>query len=108
MTQTGMDESTPWQFQYSVPRPPDGEAVEITAEQMERTLLARLAAAKDKSTQAMWELAQFYKTRGLLGRAMEHFCLLLKRVAGLGRSTMAEPPEPLTTHCPNGLDGGYD
>ena len=50
---------------------------------MERRLLERLEAATENPTQAMWELAQFYKQDNRLDRASEVFNDLLGRVVDL-------------------------
>lgn len=78
-----MDEPHEMNFQFLVPTPPEGEVVEFTAAQMEQALLEQLAAAKDDPMQAMWNLAQFYKTERLLDRATEQFSLLLERTTKL-------------------------
>jgi tetratricopeptide (TPR) repeat protein len=72
-----------WKFRFEVPRPPEGEVVVLTAEQMEQKLLDQLGAAQDDPTQAMWALAQFYKSVGQIERAREQFRCLLDRTANL-------------------------
>lgn len=76
-------EHEPLRFSYRVPEAPEGEVVELTATKMERLLLERLEAATENPTQAMWELAQFYKCNNRLDRASEVFNDLLGRVADL-------------------------
>ena len=76
-------EHEPLKFSYRVPQGPEGEVVELTAAEMERLLLERLEAATENPTQAMWELAQFYKRDNRLNRASEVFNDLLGRVADL-------------------------
>jgi len=50
-------------FQFSIPRPPDGPLVEMSADEMERTLLKRLEEEKSQPTEALWQLARFYQQR---------------------------------------------
>jgi tetratricopeptide (TPR) repeat protein len=50
-------------FQFSIPRPPEGLLVEMSAEEMERTLLKRLEAEKSQPIDALWQLARFYQQR---------------------------------------------
>ena len=78
-----MREHESLKFNYEVPRGPEGEVVELTAAEMERLLVERLAAATENPTQAMWELAQFYKRDNRLDRASEVFKDMLGRVADL-------------------------
>ena len=78
-----MREHEPLKFSYRVPRGPEGEVVEMTAAEMERLLLERLEAATENPTQAMWELAQFYKRDNRLERASEVFKEMLGRVSDL-------------------------
>lgn len=78
-----MREHEPLQFNFRVPEGPEGEVVELTAAEMERLLLERLEAATGNPTQAMWELAQFYKRDNRLDQASEVFNDLLGRVADL-------------------------
>jgi tetratricopeptide (TPR) repeat protein len=76
-------EHEPLKFSYRLPQGPEGEVIELTAAEMERLLLERLEAATENPTQAMWELAQFYKCNNRLERASEVFNNLLARVADL-------------------------
>ena len=46
-------------FQFSIPRPPEGPPVEMSAGEMERSLLKRLEAEKRTPTDALWQLARF-------------------------------------------------
>jgi tetratricopeptide (TPR) repeat protein len=77
-------EHEPLKFSYRVPQGPEGEVVELTAAEMEQLLLKRLESATENPVQAMWELAQFYKTGDRLDRASEVFHELLGRVDDLG------------------------
>ena len=86
-------------FQHSLPSPPSPGAVPLTAEQMEKVLLDRIAAAKGDPTQAMWDLARFYKEAGQTDKAMDHLRRLLERtdnvdvkaqiILGLGQTAEA-------------------
>ena len=51
----------PTNFRFAIPRPPPGPLIELSAEEMEKTLLKRLEAQKAKPTDALWELARFYQ-----------------------------------------------
>jgi tetratricopeptide (TPR) repeat protein len=48
-------------FQFPIPRPPDGPLIEMSAAEMEQTLLKRLEKQKEQPTDALWELARFYQ-----------------------------------------------
>ena len=76
-------EHEPLKFSYRVPQGPEGEVVELTAAEMEQLLLKRLESATENPAQAMWELAQFYKTGDRLERASEVFHELLGSVDDL-------------------------
>ena len=78
-----MREHEPLKFSYRVPRGPEGEVAELTVAEMERRLLEQLEAATENPTQAMWELAQFYKQDNRLDRASEVFKDMLGRVGDL-------------------------
>jgi tetratricopeptide (TPR) repeat protein len=52
---------TPLDFRFELPRPPGGPLVEVSSREMEKFLLKRLDQAYDDPTQALWQLAQFYK-----------------------------------------------
>lgn len=54
------EENRNWQFRYAVPQPPRGIQVQLTAEDAEKMLLARLADPKENRGDALWELARFY------------------------------------------------
>jgi tetratricopeptide (TPR) repeat protein len=47
-------------FRYAIPAPPKGAVVELSAQEAERFLLNKLAAAKEDRTDALWQLARFY------------------------------------------------
>jgi|SRR6266446_7043035 len=49
------------QFRFAVPRPPQGPLVEMSAAEMEKTLLKRLQAEKSQPIEALWQLARFYQ-----------------------------------------------
>ncbi len=52
--------SEEWKFRYAVPQPPPGVQVQLTAEEAEKMLLARLADPKEDRKDSLWELARFY------------------------------------------------
>src|SRR5262245_49872838 len=49
------------EFRFSIPRPPEGPLVEMSAEEIERTLLKRLEEEKSEPTKALWQLARIYQ-----------------------------------------------
>jgi tetratricopeptide (TPR) repeat protein len=51
----------PLDFRFSIPRAPAGPLVELSPEEWEQMLLGRLEEQQTDPTQAMWDLAQFYK-----------------------------------------------
>jgi tetratricopeptide (TPR) repeat protein len=63
----------------SQPEGVSGEVREVSADEVEAALLAQLEAAKDDPSEAMWELAQFYKLARKLDLAMAHFRSILGR-----------------------------
>ena len=67
----------------SRPAEVQGEVHEVPVEDVERALLEQLAAVEGDPTEAMWELAQFYKLSGRLELAMQHFGAALERVTGV-------------------------
>lgn len=73
----------PMRFRFQVPKPPEGEVVEITAEAYEEMLLKRLADPNENRTMVMWELAQHCKNHGKVEQAMAHFKALLDCVESL-------------------------
>ena len=48
-------------FRVVLPKPPNGPLVEMSAEEMEKTLLKRLAEEKHQPVNALWQLARFYQ-----------------------------------------------
>ena len=75
---TGND-SNPRIFEYRTPTGPDGQLTEIKPEEMEQFLLARLEAATGDPTDAIWELAQYYKRAGRIDRAFQYLGTLFER-----------------------------
>lgn len=47
-------------FRYAIPASPKGTVVQLSAQEAERVLLNKLAAAKEDRTGALWQLARFY------------------------------------------------
>ena len=47
-------------FRYSIPQPPAGPLVELSATEVEKMLLKRLEDQRDDPTEALWQLARFY------------------------------------------------
>ena len=48
-------------FRYQIPRPPNGPLVELSNAEAEKMLLKKLDDPTGDRTQALWQLAQFYK-----------------------------------------------
>jgi tetratricopeptide (TPR) repeat protein len=48
-------------FRFSIPKPPPGAVVELSNEEAEKMLLKKLDESKAEPTEALWNLAQFYK-----------------------------------------------
>ena len=69
------------EFNFHVPHPPGSDVRQVTSQEVERILLAQLAQAQDDPAQALWNLAQFYKRSGKLGRATEILRDLLARTS---------------------------
>lgn len=72
-----------WEFRFWLPKPPDGEVVEIPVAEYKRMLVHNLTSANGDPSQAMWELAHFYKNQGRVYEAMEHFRAVLDRTFDL-------------------------
>ena len=67
-------------FRYSIPRPPDGPVVELSAEEAEKMLLKNLDEAKADPTEALWRLAHFYKQAKQHEKALERLRQLMQRL----------------------------
>ena len=48
-------------FRFEIPRTPEGPLIEMSAAEMEKTLLKRVEAEKAQPTEALWQLARFYQ-----------------------------------------------
>jgi tetratricopeptide (TPR) repeat protein len=67
-------------FRFAIPRPPEGPLVELSSAEAEKILLKRLDEAKTDPTQALWDLAQFYKLSKQHEKAVERLRQLLERL----------------------------
>src|SRR5208283_3624639 len=67
-------------FRFSIPRPPDGPLVELSAEDAEKMLLKKLTEAKADPTEALWQLAHFYKHAKQHEKALERLRQLMQRL----------------------------
>ena len=67
-------------FRYSIPRPLEGPLVELSAEEAEKLLLKRLDEAKADPTEALWQLAHFYKQVKQHEKALERLRQLMQRL----------------------------
>ena len=50
-------------FRFAIPQPPEGPLIEMSAEEMEKTLLKRLENERAQPAEALWQLARFYQHR---------------------------------------------
>jgi len=60
----------PLKFQFELPRPPVGPLVEVSSQEMEKLLLKKLEESENNPTQALWQLALFYKQIRQHGKAL--------------------------------------
>jgi tetratricopeptide (TPR) repeat protein len=80
-------------FQFSIPQPPEGPLVEMSAEEMEKTLLKRLEKEQREPSDALWQLARFYQQR------KDH-----EKGLGCLRQALARMPDVETkAHCVLGM-----
>jgi tetratricopeptide (TPR) repeat protein len=80
-------------FQFSIPRPPEGPLVELSAEEAEKILLRRVEQEKADPTDALWQLARFYQQRKDHEKGLD--CL---------RQAMAHMPDvEAKAHCVLGM-----
>jgi tetratricopeptide (TPR) repeat protein len=68
------------EFRFSVPRAPDGPLVELSNEEVEKMLLRKLEESQANPTQALWDLAQFYKLAKQHEKALERLRQLMERL----------------------------
>ena len=64
-------------FQFQIPKAPEGPLVEISYVEAERILLKKLNESKADQTEALWELAQFYKLSKQHDKALERLRQLM-------------------------------
>ena len=67
-------------FRFSIPLPPEGPLVELSPEEAERMLLRRVKEEAADPTQAMWNLAQFYKLQKRHEEALDWLRKLMGRL----------------------------
>jgi tetratricopeptide (TPR) repeat protein len=60
----------PLNFRFELPRPPVGPLVEVSSQEMEKHLLKKLDESENNPTQALWQLALFYKQTRQNGKAL--------------------------------------
>lgn len=60
----------PLDFRFELPRLPAGPLVEVSSGEMEKLLLKQLEEAVENPTQALWQLAHFYKDTGQSEKAL--------------------------------------
>jgi len=70
-------------FSFSIPQPPTGPVVALSAEEAENMLLQRLEKSKSDPTDALRQLAMFYVRSGQHDKALARFRQLLERLANL-------------------------
>jgi tetratricopeptide (TPR) repeat protein len=67
-------------FRFSIPPRPEGPLVELSSDEIEKMLLKRLAESSADPTQALWNLAQFYKVSKQHEKALERLRQLIDRL----------------------------
>ena len=67
-------------FRFSVPPAPTGPLVELSSAEAEKILLKQLDEPKADPTQALWNLAQFYKLSRQHEKALERLRQLMERL----------------------------
>jgi tetratricopeptide (TPR) repeat protein len=67
-------------FRFEVPRPPAGPLVELSAAEAEKMLLKKLAESGEDRTEALWQLAHFYKLAKQHEKALERLRELMQRL----------------------------
>jgi tetratricopeptide (TPR) repeat protein len=72
----------PLNFRFELPRPPVGPLVEVSSQEMEKLLLKKLAASEDNPTQALWQLALFYKQTRQNAKALARLKELIPLLPG--------------------------
>src|SRR5207247_10149310 len=60
-------------FRFEIPAQPKGPLIEMSAVEMEKTLLKRLEDEKSQPTEALWQLARFYGDGKQHEKAIECF-----------------------------------
>ena len=60
----------PLKFQFELQRTPFGPLVEVSSQEMEKLLLKKLEESENNPTQALWQLALFYKQTRQNGKAL--------------------------------------
>src|SRR5580658_7392633 len=60
----------PLNFRFELPRSPVGPLVEVSSQEMEKLLLKKLEESENNPTQALWQLALFYKQIRHNGKAL--------------------------------------
>jgi tetratricopeptide (TPR) repeat protein len=69
-------------FRFSIPRPPDGPLVELSAEEMEKTLLKRLDDEQSQPAGVLWQLARFYQQSKQIEKSLACLRQLLAKTPG--------------------------
>ncbi|HEY3864229.1 MAG TPA: tetratricopeptide repeat protein [Verrucomicrobiae bacterium] len=70
----------PLKFQFELPRTPMGPLVEVSTRDMEKLLLKKLQESENNPTQALWQLALFYKQTRQHGKALTRLQELMPMV----------------------------
>jgi len=68
-------------FRVRLPQSPRGPAIKLSAPELEQLLLQQLAEAETDPTNALWELARFYKLTGQHSKALARVQQLLERAS---------------------------
>jgi tetratricopeptide (TPR) repeat protein len=67
-------------FRFSVPRAPAGPLVELSGDEAEKMLLKKLGESNADPTEALWNLAQFYKLSKQHEKALQRLRELMQRL----------------------------
>ena len=69
-------------FRFEIPRPPEGPLIEMSAAEMEKTLLKRVEDEKAEPTEALWQLARWYQQSKQIEKGLACLRQVLARLPG--------------------------
>jgi tetratricopeptide (TPR) repeat protein len=70
-------------FRFSIPQPPAGPLLELSAAEVEKMLLKRLEDQRAEPTGALWQLARFYSHSRNHEKALDYLGEILARLPDL-------------------------